>query len=285
MKNKGTTGPILFPLKPGLPLNRQLSNEFVISLLIALLMANASLFSLLERALIYPADELAAAFLTNDLLNLVIGLPALLGAIWLTRRGNLTGLLLWPAALFYVLYNYTAYLFGMPFTPLFLPNLVLVGLSLYALIGLFTAIQSQPIAGQLAAKAPDKFAGAILVILGLGFGLRAVGVIWPMLAGKSPMDTIAIATPIADLVLVPLLLAGGILLWRRRPSGYLYGSVALFLTSLLFIGLILFLVFKPLLTTAEFALVDLIVIAVMGLPCFIPTGIFLRRLAAQKENP
>lgn len=36
--------------------------------------------------------------------NLVVGMPLLLGSMWLTRRGSFAGLLLWPSAHFYVLH-------------------------------------------------------------------------------------------------------------------------------------------------------------------------------------
>jgi hypothetical protein len=46
--------------------------------------------------------------------NLLIGLPILLGSMWLARRGQLIGLFLWPGALLFVLYNDIIYVFAMP---------------------------------------------------------------------------------------------------------------------------------------------------------------------------
>lgn len=65
-------------------------------------------------------------FLAHDGFNLVVGLPILLGSLWLARRGSLIGLLLWPGALFYVLYTYALYVVGAPFSALFLPYVALV---------------------------------------------------------------------------------------------------------------------------------------------------------------
>ena len=69
-------------------------------------MAFASLAGLLFQSSIYPTYELRSAFLANEVINLLIGLPILLGSMGLTRRGSLAGLLLWPGALLYILYNY-----------------------------------------------------------------------------------------------------------------------------------------------------------------------------------
>ena len=44
-----------------------------------------------------------------------------------------------------------------------------------------------------------------------------------------------------------------------------------------------FLVLQPLLTTAPFPLVDLIVVAAMGLVCFVPLGRFVRGVQARDK--
>jgi hypothetical protein len=45
---------------------------------------------------------------------------------------------------------------------------------------------------------------------------------------------------------------------------------------MLFIGLILILILQPLLTETTFVLMDVIVVFIMGLICFIPFGLYLR---------
>ena len=77
-------------------------------------MTRLSLVGLILPDSIYPSEEFIQAYMVNDVINLLIGLPILFGSMWLTRRGNLIGLLFWPGALLYVLYNYTAYIFGLP---------------------------------------------------------------------------------------------------------------------------------------------------------------------------
>src|ERR1051326_4722978 len=42
------------------------------------------------------AGVLVPGFLAQDAFNVVVGLPLLLVVLWLTRRGALIGLLLWP---------------------------------------------------------------------------------------------------------------------------------------------------------------------------------------------
>ena len=74
---------------------------------------------------------------------------------------------------------------------------------------------------------------------------------------------------------------GGVLLLRRRPLGYVGGLGLLFAASMLFVGLIIFLLLQPVLTAVPFTPIDVIVVAVMGLVCFIPFGLFARGVASK----
>lgn len=81
---------------------------------------------------------------------------------------------------------------------------------------------------------------------------------------------------VADLVVSLLWIAGGVLLLQRRPPGYAGGLGLLFAASMLFISLILFLLLQPLVTAASLKVVDIIVVAIMGMVCFVPAAIFGR---------
>ena len=97
-----------------LPIKQDIKLSYINSFIIATLMTVSSVLGLLLRDQMYPSEELVLAFLPNDIVNLVIGLPILLVSMWLTSRGKLLSLLFWPGALFYVVYNYLIYVFAMP---------------------------------------------------------------------------------------------------------------------------------------------------------------------------
>jgi 4-hydroxybenzoate polyprenyltransferase len=99
-----------------LPIKRELSPAYKLSLAVAVLMVMASLAGLLFSQALYQSEDLRQAFVPNDVINLLIGLPILLGSMALARRGSLMGLLFWPGALLYTLYNYIAYAVAMPLT-------------------------------------------------------------------------------------------------------------------------------------------------------------------------
>lgn len=268
-----------------LPVRYPLTLLYVLSLLVTALVAAASCAGLLARSWAYPAGELVQAFVPTDAVNLVIGVPILLGSLWLSRRGKLLGLLLWPGALMYVLYNELVYLLVMPFNGAFLLHLALVTLTLYTLVGLIAGMDGKTIGRRLAGSVPERLAGGIVAGLGLLFFLRVVIVAASALANGTPVARTEQALHVADVLLGPAAVCGGLLLWRRQPLGYVAGLALLFQLSMLFIGLITVLVLQPFLTDTPFAPVDVLVVAVMGLICFVPTGLFVRGVLRAQASP
>ena len=131
------------PPSAGLPVTRNLRFSYVMSLVIALLMALAAAAGLLYPARVYPTDDLLQSFVANDVVDLVIGVPILLGSMWYAQRGKLVGLLFWPGALMYVLYNHIAYVRAMPLSWVLLLHMALVTLSAYTTIGLVASVDSK----------------------------------------------------------------------------------------------------------------------------------------------
>jgi hypothetical protein len=143
-----------------LPITRNIALAYAFSFIIALLMAGVSVAGLLYQSSLYLTKELRRSFVSNDVVNLFIGLPILLGSLWLTRRGRLIGLLFWPGALFYVTYNYIAYAAAVPLTEQFVVYLALVVLSVYTIFTLLSQIDSAAIQGRLTGAVPERLAGA-----------------------------------------------------------------------------------------------------------------------------
>ena len=85
-------------------------------------------------------------------------------------------------------------------------------------------------------------------------------------------------------MVAPALVIGGVLLWHRQAFGYVAGLGLLFQASMLFIGLIVVLILQPFLTAAEFALVDVVVVFVLGLICFVPFALFARGVVSSSHR-
>jgi hypothetical protein len=247
-------------------------------------MAAVSLAGLLFQESFYPTYELRNAFLINEMVSLIIGLPILMISIWFARRGDLDGLLLLPGALLYILYNYIAYLIGMPIEFISLIYLAIVTLSAYAIYDLLRGIDHKVVHERLSGAVPLRLSGWVLVILGALFILRALGMLVQAAMNQVQLPMSEIGVLISDLILSATWVAGGVLLLRRTPLGYTSGLGLLFSGSALFFALILFLLLRPLLTGVEIPFIDVLIVFIMGMACFIPFFLYLRGVLASGKN-
>jgi len=268
-----------------LPITRDLTIAYVLSLMAALIMAVASVVGLLYQEVIYPTDELLLSFAPSDAVNLIVGLPILLATMWLARRGNLVGLLCWPGALFYVLYMYVPYVIDVPFNVLFLPYLVLVVLSAYALIGIVASIDSEVVRQRLMGFVPARTSGGILVALAILVIVRQTVLILTALTNQTPHDTVQIPTWIADFMVSPMVLVGGILLWQRNGLGYVAGAGLLLGYGALSLSLIPFLVVQASYTAAPVDVAGIVVILAMAMVCLVPFAFFVRGATSDRRSP
>lgn len=267
------------------PVRCDLRLAYASSLIIALLMTIASVAGILYPTIIYPLEDMREAFIPNDVVNLIIGVPILLISLWLTWRGKLIGLLFWPGALFYVFYTYIVYLLSMPLNAVFMFDLTLVTLSAYTMIGLVACIDGKVVQNWLSGAVPERASGAILAGLAILFLIRASVVMVNAILSQTTIMATEIALNAADFLIAPAWVIGGIWLWRRKALGYVTGLGLLYQASMLFIGLIFVLILQPLITPAQFMLSDVLVVFVMGLVCFIPFILFVRGVLSKPRTP
>jgi hypothetical protein len=215
-----------------LPVARDLTLAYLASLLVAIGIMVASGVGLASGAGGSHGDSsLVLVSQGGDVANLVLVLPILLGALWLARRGSIFGLLLWPGALFYVLYAYVPYLVGAPFNGLFFVYASLVTLSAFTVIGILASIDGQEIRRRLAG-APARGIGAALVVIALAAYAGLAGTAITAL-GDPTGEAATRPLAVADWALgTPVLLAGGLLLWRRVSFGYVTAPGLLLVSGL-----------------------------------------------------
>jgi hypothetical protein len=273
VRNAETAGQRSFDL----PITGDISLVVAVSLLVALLVAVAAMAGLLFRTTIYPTDELMLAYLPVDLFHLVVGLPILLGSMWLARRGSVAGLLCWSGALLYVLYSYITNLVGVPFGVLFLPYLLLVTLSAYATIGIVASIDGEAVHRQVAGTVPARTAGGVLVGLTGLFVVINAGNIVTAVANRLPGTPELMPVWIADFVaVIPTCLIGGVLLWRRKALGYVAGAGLLLQYSMLFIGLAVVLAYPAFYDGRPVDVSGVATMLVCGLICLVLLTLFVR---------
>lgn len=100
---------------------------------------------------------------------------------------------------------------------------------------------------------------------------------------QTPIAETELALNSTDFLIAPTWVIGGVLLWRRVAIAYVISLGLLFQASMLFIGLIIIMLLQPAVGEAPFSLVDVAVVFAMGMICFIPFGLFARRVMSSPK--
>jgi hypothetical protein len=165
----------------------------------------------------------------NDCLTLVVAVPLLVASAVAARRRSARAYLVWVGGVGYALYNYAFYLFGAalnPFFPLYVVSVVLAAVILMLALG---RLDATALAQGLRAATPVRVIGGSFAFIGTGLGGVWMAM-WAahVFAGRAtPVDPDVFGLVAAlDLsLMVPALVAGGVLLWRRRPWGVVIAAI------------------------------------------------------------
>ena len=252
-----------------------------VSWVIVALIAALSLAGLLLPEQLYTSEELRASARPNDLVNLVVGVPILLGTMALARRDSWLGWLGWPGALLYSAYNYTAYVFSRSADLFTLAFVVVVVLCGYGVYYLWQHINKKASRALLANHAPNQLAGWVLIAYSVVFSGKALSVLYTAFQAESPIATADVGVAVADVLLTILLLVGGVALLRHDAFGYVSGLGLQFGTVALFVGVILVVAIQPLFTVMAFPLVDVLVLLGMAVVSFVAFGLYVRAVRHQ----
>lgn len=265
-------------------LHRPLGLAYIGSLVVTVLMTIASVAGLVDWDRTYQGVDsaLLPLFVGQDALNLVVGLPLLFGSMWLARRGALIGLLLWPGALFYVLYDYGYYVLGAPFNAFFLLYIALMTVSAYVMIGIVVSIDGAVVEAHLKEAVPARLVGGFLAGLAVLFTALWSLVSLSTLASGAELDMVPRVVTIMDLTIqLPALFIGGLLLIRRHALGYVVAAGLLLQAAAYLIGLSVITVLTEMLTQVP---LDVIAVApglVIGAIGLVFIGLFVRAAAAR----
>ena len=265
-----------------LPVPSVLTWIWVLSV-VTVLTAGISIYGWVCRGVVYPTKALRRMFVAIDVVNLVIGIPVLVGVSALICRGRLTGLLALPGALLFVLYNYAIYVLAMPFGAVYVSYLALIGLSASALLHFVVIIDRGAVRQRLKDRVRERTAGAILAGFGSLFLLHAIGGFLRDAMNHASVSRPDVGVNIADLLLAPAWIAGGIFLYRRRAFGYVIGLGLLLQGCMLFFGLIALLLLQPRLTGAVLDLTGVVTVLAMSVFIVVPLVLFVRGVESSQR--
>jgi hypothetical protein len=211
-------------LRPALPL----------SLILLVLAAAAALGGLLLPGLYRDNALVTAGWRGNDLVTLLLAVPALAAALRLGARGSLRAQLVWLGLLDYLLYNTLFYLFGAAFNAFFLLYAAQAALAIFALVYGAAALDAQAVADRFAARTPARWIAGFMAFIALGLatvyvlqsaGFILTGQLPPVIAATGHVTNVVFALDLT--LVVPAMLLGAVWLWQGRPWGYVLAGVTL----------------------------------------------------------
>ncbi|MGZ8580195.1 MAG: hypothetical protein ACXWW9_02810 [Actinomycetota bacterium] len=165
----------------------------------------------------------------GDLVTLVLAAPLLLGSLVLARRGSQRARAVWIGMLVYSVYNGAFYAFGTSFNDAFVLHIALLSTSIFALACAIVSTDPVAIAGTFRRVRGARWVGMFLAVVGIAQGLLWLFVITRNVAtgdliAEVPADGQHLVLALDLAFLVPSLVLSGVLLFRRLPLGYLFGT-------------------------------------------------------------
>ncbi|MGZ8571497.1 MAG: hypothetical protein ACXWW5_04645, partial [Actinomycetota bacterium] len=216
------------PVRAAEPTSAALRVAYWLSGAVAALMIAASVAGLAIDGVYREGDWAREALRGGDLVTLMLAAPILILALTLSIRGSHRAEPVWIGMLIYAVYNYAFYAFGTTFNDLLLLHIALLSMSVFALACAVPNLDRAAIAATFREAIAARWVGLALAVVGV-----AQGGLWLFVVGRNAVTGELLAdVPVAaqhlvftlDLaLLVPALVVGGIMLFLRKPFGYLLG--------------------------------------------------------------
>jgi hypothetical protein len=210
-------------------LGKDLTAPYVLSAVIAGLMAAQAVLGRLLEGQYRDVTWIRATWFGNDLVTLLLAVPLLVAALVLVRRGSVRALVLWLGVLGYGVYNYAYYMLGAALNAFFPLYVLLLVLSVVTLILVVSRVDASQVAA-LRAQTPVRAIGGYLVFVAVGLSLVWFGM-WAayIFAGRpTPVEPEAfkLVAALDTSIMVSLMAFGGVLLWRRNAWGGMVAGIA-----------------------------------------------------------
>lgn len=165
--------------------------------------------------------------------TLLVAIPLVIISVWAACRGSLRGRLAWLGTLAYCVYTYLEFAVSPPFTALYLIYVAAFACSISALVIVIASIDVAGLPAAFGDRIPRRTLAVFSILVSFLLAVAWLKEItsrtlsgsfgWP--AGE---DAVAHVVHALDLGLqVPLGIAAGVMLLRRRPTGLLLAAIML----------------------------------------------------------
>jgi hypothetical protein len=167
------------------------------------------------------------------LVVLVVAIPALLLSMRATAAGSVRALIVWMGAIAYIAYQAVLFIFATPFNQLFLLYLAMFSLSFWSVVSILRQVDLESLRARFSRRLPVRGLATYALIMVVLNALAWLRNVVPGVLSSTPpswLDGTGMSTNpiyVQDLAFwLPLTAVAAILLWRRRPWGYLViGSI------------------------------------------------------------
>lgn len=194
---------------------------------------------------IYKNNSKTAAMqaIPQDIVTLAIGIPLLLVSLFLSRKDSIKSRLLLCGTLGYFLITYMMYTFIAIYNRIFLVYVLLMSASFFAFILSLLAFDMETTKKCFSSKLPVRFTGGYLM-----FSSGIIGLLWlarvmpTIIDGTIPVEVehgTTLTVQAFDLAFfLPGTLLAGLLLVKRKPSGYTLAPVATVTNAMIMLALL-----------------------------------------------
>ncbi|MDZ7806710.1 MAG: hypothetical protein U5K71_06310 [Gracilimonas sp.] len=177
--------------------------------------------------------EVAIQGIAQDLITLLIAIPALIISFIYSLKGSLRARIIFTGVSFYFFVTYLMYQLMAMYNQLFLVYVFLAGASFFVLILNLYPLRSLEVKSVFSKNAKTTFGGAFLIFNGAAITLLWLSIVIPPLLDGSiyPLAVEHYTTLVVQAIdlslLLPLAFLFGYLLYKQKPEGYLYGTAYL----------------------------------------------------------
>jgi hypothetical protein len=178
----------------------------------------------------HDPEWIKATWFGNDWITLLVAAPLLCASGRAAASGSLRAELVWLGSVGYAVYNYAFYLFGAALNMFFPLYVITLAAAIVTLASGLAQIDPVDIERRIPGRIPLRLLGGYLIFVGSGLSLvwLAMWAAYVFADKPTPVEPQAfkIVAALDLLWLVPSLLAGGALLWKRRPWGFVIAPAA-----------------------------------------------------------
>lgn len=217
----------------------------ILSTVMAMALAIVSIFGAFD-AVTYERDaaSMAAQGAGQDLVNLVLVVPLLVFSLIFMLRNSRTAYIIFGGTVFYILYSFCIYAFGLHFNKFFLMYCLILGSSLYSFILVILELTRMDVQNWFGEKAPIRLTGVYLIFISALFFMLWLKDIIPAVLNnsipKNVSDYNLLVNPVHVLdlsVVLPGLAVAAVLLMKKRRLGFVLAPLMLVFLIILTIAL------------------------------------------------